>query len=59
MAGLVGWAVDAATGSIMKYDRKSYDIELEAKKDLSNLQPDMIDIDTKNHTLDLYVFNDK
>lgn len=59
LAGFVGWAVDAATGSIMKYDRKSYDIELEAKRDLSNLQPDMIDIDTKNHTLDLYVFNDK
>lgn len=30
--GLVGWAVDAATGSLMKYDQKVYTIELEAEK---------------------------
>ena len=58
-AGLFGWAVDAITGSVMKYDRKSYDIELEANKKLSNIQPNKIDIDTKNNTLDLYVFAEK
>lgn len=30
--GLLGWAIDAATGSVMKYDRKAYTIELEPKK---------------------------
>lgn len=30
--GLLGWAVDAATGSLMKYDQKLYKIELEQKK---------------------------
>jgi hypothetical protein len=27
-----GWGVDALSGAIMKYDRKSYEIELEPKK---------------------------
>lgn len=27
--GLLGWAVDAATGAMMKYDPKSYEIKLE------------------------------
>jgi hypothetical protein len=30
--GLLGWAVDAATGSLMKYDMKAYTIELDPKK---------------------------
>jgi hypothetical protein len=30
--GLIGWAVDAATGSLMKYNMKAYTIELEPKK---------------------------
>lgn len=30
--GIIGWGVDAATGSLMKYDKKGYDIELDAKK---------------------------
>lgn len=30
--GLIGWAVDLATGSVMKYDQKSYTIELEKKQ---------------------------
>lgn len=30
--GLVGWAIDAATGSLMKYDQKVYTIELETEK---------------------------
>lgn len=59
MGGMVGWAVDAATGSLMKYERKNYDIELEADKTISNIQPDKIDIDTKNNTVDLYLFAEK
>ena len=30
--GLIGWAVDAATGAMMKYDPKVYDLQLEQKK---------------------------
>ncbi|MDP5121017.1 MAG: PEGA domain-containing protein [Spirosomaceae bacterium] len=28
----IGWGVDALSGSLMKYDRKAYEIELEPKK---------------------------
>jgi hypothetical protein len=30
--GILGWGIDAATGSIKKYDTKVYNIELEPKK---------------------------
>ncbi|MDV4043684.1 hypothetical protein CMT37_12755 [Elizabethkingia anophelis] len=30
--GLIGWGVDAATGSLMKYDTKGYNVELVEKK---------------------------
>lgn len=30
--GIIGWGVDAATGAIMKYDPKAYEITLEEKK---------------------------
>ena len=33
--GLVGWAIDAATGSLMKYDQKVYNMELEPGKTTS------------------------
>lgn len=29
--GLIGWGIDAATGSMMKYDKKYYEITLDAK----------------------------
>lgn len=59
LAGLVGWAVDAATGSLMKYDRKSYDIQLEENKKLSSLNPKRIEIDTEANTVDFFVFAEK
>lgn len=59
MGGLVGWAVDAATGSLMKYDRKSYNIEMETDNKLSSINPSRIEFDTKNKTVDLYVFAEK
>lgn len=31
--GLIGWAIDAATGAMMKYDPKFYDIDLEKIKE--------------------------
>lgn len=29
--GIIGWGVDAATGALMKYDTKGYDVKLESK----------------------------
>ena len=48
-----GWAIDAITGSIMKYDRKSYNIELEKK--LSQINPETIDVNTEEKILTFYV----
>lgn len=31
VGGIIGFGVDAATGSMMKYDKKAYDLELEQK----------------------------
>lgn len=30
--GVLGWGIDAATGSLKKYDTKAYNIELDQKK---------------------------
>lgn len=51
--GLFGWAIDAITGSVMKYDRKSYNIELE--RVLSNVEPYIIDVNTEEKVLTIYV----
>ena len=51
--GLVGWVVDAATGSLMKYDRKSYNIELEQR--LSQVNVETIEVDTEGKILTFYV----
>lgn len=32
LLSLLNWAIDAATGSVIKYDRKSYDIEMSEMK---------------------------
>lgn len=52
--GIIGWGVDAATGSLMKYDRKGYDIELDSKK-VSKFDFQKIEIDTKTKTASVYV----
>lgn len=55
LGNLFGWAIDAATGSILKYDRKSYELELK-KKGLSALDnPREIHINTKENIVDVYV----
>lgn len=53
LASPLHWAIDALTGSIMKYDRKSYNIELEQK--LSQINPTIIDVNTEEKTLTFYV----
>ncbi len=53
---LIGWGIDAATGSLMKYDRKGYDIGLE-KDDRTSLlnNPAEIEINTTEQLVDVYV----
>ena len=48
LGSLIGWGVDAATGVLMKYDKKGYDIELEKDNRTSLNNPTKIDIDTKD-----------
>lgn len=54
LGNLFGWAIDVLTGAVKRYDRKSYDITLEAK-DTSMIQPIRIDIDTEKKRVDLFV----
>lgn len=55
LTGILGWGVDAATGAIMKYDRKGYDIKLDKEKRTSLNNPTKIEINTKKKTVDVYL----
>lgn len=54
-AGLLGWAVDAATGAIFKYGRKSYDLNLEPERILYGKEMRKIELNTVEKTADIYV----
>lgn len=51
---LFGWGIDIISGSVMRYDRKSYEITLDSKK-ASVINPTRIEIDTQKNVVDLYV----
>ncbi|GAA5221366.1 hypothetical protein GCM10025777_19960 [Membranihabitans marinus] len=51
---LVGWAIDAVSGSLMKYDRKAYDLELTPNQKYGQLTPKTIEINTVKRTVDVY-----
>lgn len=55
---LVGWGVDALTGSIMKYDKKTYDINLSKNNKTSSIYPFKINFDTVKNMADVYVIGD-
>jgi hypothetical protein len=55
LGNLLGWGIDALSGAVMKYDRKSYDLKLTKEKSASLLQPSRIDIDTQAKTVTLTV----
>ena len=55
LGNLFGWGIDALSGAVMKYDRKSYDIKLSPEKSASMIQPNRIDIDTKSNKVKLTV----
>lgn len=57
LTNLLGWGVDALTGSVMKYDRKAYDIKLKGQT-TSSINPTDIKIDHKNNIVELYVMED-
>lgn len=54
LGNLFGWGIDALSGSIMKYDQRSYDITLDNKK-VAEINPNKINIDTENNIVELYV----
>lgn len=54
LGNLLGWGIDAVSGAVMKYDRKSYDIKLE-NKNTSMINPSRINIDTQNNIVELFV----
>jgi hypothetical protein len=54
LGNLLGWGIDALSGAVMKYDRKTYDITLENKK-TSMINPTRINIDTQKNIVELYV----
>lgn len=55
---VIGWAVDAATGSLMRYDRKGYDLDLRRDNRSSLMNPTRIDINTKEKFVDVYQFQE-
>lgn len=55
LGNLFGWGIDALSGAVLKYDRRSYDIKLSPEKSASLLQPNRIDIDTQSNTVTLTV----
>lgn len=55
LGNLFGWGIDALSGAVLKYDRRSYDIKLSPEKSASMLQPNRIDIDTKGNTVTITV----
>lgn len=54
LGNLLGWAIDGVSGAVMQYDRKAYDITLE-RKQTSVINPQKINIDTKNNKVELFV----
>ena len=49
LGNLLGWGIDALSGAVMKYDRKSYYLKLSKEKTASLLQPSRIDLDSKTN----------
>ena len=54
LTGILGWGIDAATGALMKYDRKGYDIKLDKEKRTSLNNPTKIEINTKKNSRCLF-----
>ena len=57
LGNLLFWGIDVISGSVMKYDRKGYDITLTRNEKTSKINADKILIDSKANTVDVYVVN--
>jgi len=55
LGNIIGWGIDAATGSLMKYDRKAYELDLKRDNRTSELSPTEIHINSVENTVDIYV----
>ena len=55
LGNLLGWGIDALSGAVMKYDKKTYDITLSKNNKTSKIEPSKINIDTKKNVVDVYV----
>jgi hypothetical protein len=55
LGNLFGWGIDALSGAVMKYDRKSYEISLTPNQTTSFIEPSKININTLQNTVDLFV----
>ncbi len=53
LGNLLGWGIDAVTGSIFRYDKKSYEITFEANK-VSMIDFDKIEINTQTKEVSIY-----
>ena len=43
LAGILGWAIDFATGAVMKYDKTNYDLDLDPKAfNIEELEKDQL-----------------
>lgn len=54
LGNLLGWGIDAVSGAVLKYDRKTYDITLD-NKNTAMINPTRINIDTQKNIVELYV----
>lgn len=55
LGNVFGWAVDAMSGALMKYDRKVYNLNLELDRRLSEMNPSTISINTEEKVVEFYV----
>lgn len=52
----LGWAIDMISGSIMRYDRKAYDLKLDPDTSAMMMNADEIRIDSKEEKVDFYIY---
>lgn len=58
LGNLFGWGVDAISGAVMKYDKKSYDFTLTKEKTASITDVNRIDLNSEKNTADIYVIQE-
>lgn len=56
LGNVFGWAIDIVSGAVMRYDRRSYDLQLEPDTRAAMLNSNEIHINSNQGTVDFYVF---